>query len=130
MKESYRLFVLTFWLHSILIKKERSFQGHERYTLRLAIFCFKFSSMCLKSKRTENYRNPKTIWYGTETILYMAPKIWSKVPETTKMSSSWESFTLKIRKRKPECVCRLCVKYLQHFGFVNVCQCFTLLIFP
>ena len=31
-------------------------------------------------------RNPKTVIYGTETVSYMAPKIWSKVAENTKMS--------------------------------------------
>ena len=29
--------------------------------------------------------------YGTEIVSNMAPKIWSKVPETTKMSSSLET---------------------------------------
>ena len=37
-------------------------------------------------------RNPKTVRYGTETVSYMASKIWSKVPETIKMSSPLESF--------------------------------------
>ena len=65
-------------------------------------------------------RNPKTVWYGTETVSYIAPKIWSKVSETIKMSSSLESFKTKIRKWKPECDCRLWTKYLHHVGFVNV----------
>ena len=47
-------------------------------------------------------RNPETVRYGTETVSYIAPKIWSKVPETIKMSSSLESFFKKIRKWKPE----------------------------
>ena len=33
-------------------------------------------------------RNPKTVRYGTETVSCMAPKIWGKIPETIKMSSS------------------------------------------
>ena len=32
----------------------------------------------------------------------MAPKIWSKVAETIKMTSSLESFKTKIHKWKPE----------------------------
>ena len=50
----------------------------------------------------------------------MVPKIWSKVPETIKMSLSLDSFKAKIRKWKPECDCRLCTAYLHHDGFVNV----------
>ena len=41
-------------------------------------------------------RNHKTVRYGTETVSYIVPKIWSKVPETIKMSSSLESFETKI----------------------------------
>ena len=40
-------------------------------------------------------RNPKTIRYGTETVSYRAPKIWSKVSETVKMRSSLESLSQK-----------------------------------
>ena len=65
-------------------------------------------------------RNPKTARYGTETVSYMAPKIWSKGPETIKMSSSLDSFKSKIRRWKPECDCRLCTTYLHHVGFVSV----------
>ena len=57
----------------------------------------------------------------TETVSYMAPKIWNKVPETIKMSSSLESFKTKIRKWKPECDCHFSATYLHHAaGFVNV----------
>ena len=37
-------------------------------------------------------RNPKTVRYGTEIVLCITPKIWTKVPKTIKMSSSLESF--------------------------------------
>ena len=65
-------------------------------------------------------RNPKTGRYGTETVSYMAAKVWSKVPENIKMSSSIESFKRKTPKWKPDCHCRLCTTYLHHLGFVNV----------
>ena len=64
--------------------------------------------------------NPKRVRYGTENVSHMAPKIWSKAPETIKMSSPLESFESKIRKWKPECDFRLCTTYLHHVGFVNV----------
>ena len=63
-------------------------------------------------------RNTRTVKDGTEAILYLAPKIWSIVPQTIKESTSIHSFKTKIRKWKPDCPCRLCKRYLQHVGFV------------
>ena len=63
-------------------------------------------------------RNPRTVKYGTETISYLAPKVWSIVPQPIKESTSIPSFKTKIRKWKPHCPCRLCKRYLQHVGFV------------
>ena len=118
--------------------KDNSFSIHKRNIQSLAVEIHKFlngpSPSFLNSifhknisnnydllNHKESYsRNPKTVRYGTETVLYMAPKIWSKVPENIKMSSSLESFKTKMRTWKPECDCRLCTKYLQHLGFVNV----------
>ena len=121
-----------------LLMKDNSFSIHERNIQSLAIEIYKFlnglspsflnnvfhknisNSYDLRNHKELYSRNPKTVRYGTETVSYIAPKIWSKVPETIKMSSSLESFKTKIRKWKPECDCRLCTTYLHHVGFVNV----------
>ena len=118
--------------------KGNSFSIHGRNIQSLAIEIYKFlnglspsflnnvfhknisNSYELRNHKELYSRNPKTVRYGTETVSYMAPKIWSKVPETIKMSSSLDSFKSKIRKWKPECDCRLCTTYLQLVGFVNV----------
>ena len=69
--------------------------------------------------RSERYcRNPKTVKYGTETIAYLAPKIWSFVPDAIKISKSLEAFKSKVRQREPDCPCRLCNTYLQHVSFI------------
>ena len=69
--------------------------------------------------RSELYnRNPKTVKYETETISYLAPKIWSLVSNTIKSSESLDVFKSKIRQWKPNCPCRLFKNYLQHFGFI------------
>ena len=78
------------------------------------------NSYDLRNHKERLSRNPKTVRYGAETVSYMTPKIWSKVPEAIKMSSSLDSFKSKIRKWKPECDCRLCTTYLYHVGFVNI----------
>ena len=46
-----------------------------------------------------------TVRYGTETVSYMVPKVWSKVTQTIKMRSY-----MSYQNEKPECVCRLCAK--------------------
>ena len=120
-----------------LLVKGNSSSIHERNIQSLAIEIYKFlnglspsflnnvfhknisNSYDLRNHKDLYSRNPKTVRYGTETVSYIALKIWSKVPETIKMSSSLESFKTKIRKWKPECDCRLCTTYLHHLGFVN-----------
>ena len=42
-------------------------------------------------------RNPSSVRYGTETISYIAPKIWTLLPKTMKNCDSLKSFQPKIR---------------------------------
>ena len=131
----YSDFILSF---EGLLMKDNSFSIHERNIQRLAIEIYKFlnglspsflnnvfhknisNSYDLRNHKELYSRNPKTVRYGTEIVSYRAPKFWGKVPETIKMSSSLDSFKLKIRKWKPECDCRLCTTYLRHAGFFYV----------
>ena len=117
--------------------KDISFLIHERNIQILTIEIYKFlnglspsflnnvfhqnisNSYDLRNREELYSRNPKTVRYGTETISYMAPKIWSKVSETIKMSSSLQSIKTKTCKRKPQCDCPHCKTYLHHVGFVN-----------
>ena len=89
-----------------LLIKDNSFSIHERNIQSLAIEIYKFlnglspsflnnvfhknisNSYDLRNHKELYFRNPKTVRYRTETVSYMAPKIWSKVLETIKMSSS------------------------------------------
>ena len=50
---------------------------------------------------------PKTVKYGTETISFLAPKVWVLVPEKLKECSCLEAFKSKIWKWKPDCPCPL-----------------------
>ena len=121
-----------------LLMKDKSFTIRERNIQSLAIEIYKFlnglspsflnnvfhknisNSYDLRNHKELYSRNPKTVRYGTEPVSYVASKIWSKVPQTIKISSSLESFKTKIRQWKPECDCRLCTTYFPHVGFVNV----------
>ena len=119
-----------------LLKKGKSFSIHHKSIQSLAIEIYKFShnlSPCImnnifKVNQTVPYdlrkrnvlqsRKPTSVRYGTETISYMAPKIWTLFPETIKSCDRLKSFKQKIRKWKSDCPCRLYKVYLQHVGFV------------
>ena len=45
----------------------------------------------LRNRQELYSKNPKTFRYEIETVSYMASKIWRKVPETIKISSSFET---------------------------------------
>ena len=96
--------------------KDNSFSIYERNIQSIATEIYKFlnglfpiflnnvfhknisNSYDLRNHEELYSRSPKTVRYGTETVSYMAPKIWSKVPGTIRMSSSLVSFKTKIRK--------------------------------
>ena len=101
-----------FWLYLILVRllnKHNSFSIHERNIKSLGIEIDKFlndlsagflnnafhknaSNPYALQNRHELYaRNPKAVRHGTETVSYMAPKIWSSGPETIRMSSYLET---------------------------------------
>ena len=63
-------------------------------------------------------RNPKTVIYGTETISFLSPKIWSLIPQNIKDYGSLPSFEKKNRKWKPNCPCRLRKTFLQNVVFI------------
>ena len=61
----------------------------------------------------------KTVHYGTETVSFLGPKIWSLLPEEYKNLNSVDEFKIKIKNWVPQnCPCRLCKTYLHHIGFI------------
>ena len=104
-----------------LLKKKRSFFIPHRNIQSLATELYTFfhglSPSIMKNvfhfntnipynlrSRSELYsRNPKTVKYGTETISYLAPKIWYLVPNAIKSSKLLDVFKSN---------------YLQHVHFV------------
>ena len=119
-----------------LLKKDRSFSIHHRNIQSLAIELYKFFHGLspsiiknvfhlntnipynLRSRSERHSRNPKTIKHGTETMSYLAPKIWSLVRNAMKISNSLDVFKSKIRQWEPDCPYRLCKNYVQHVGSI------------
>ena len=65
-------------------------------------------------------RNVKTVYYGTESISYLAPKIWELIPKEIKNSESLYSFKSKIKLWIPhECPWRICKIYVPNLGFIS-----------
>ena len=63
----------------------------------------------------------KNVRCATETITYLAPKIWSIIPDEIRESALLETFRQKIKLWKPNgCPCRICKKYIANVGFVNL----------
>ena len=70
----------------------------------------------LRKTRGFNPDNPKIVYYGTETIFVLGPKLWIILPDECKNSTSLKEF--KIKNWVPlNCPCRLCKTYIQNVGF-------------
>ena len=62
----------------------------------------------------------RTTYYGSETISFQGPNIWSSIPDHIKNSSTLNEFRAKIRDWVPEgCTCRICKVYIVSLGFIS-----------
>ena len=111
-----------------LLEKDSSFSIYRKIIQTLATEIFKFlnglspqimnevfqimNEVYLMDKNEWYSRNPKTVAYGTESVSFMAPKIWSIVHQELKNSQSLYFFKKGIKKWKPNSPCRLCKTYL------------------
>ena len=83
------------------------------------LFRIKTSKYNLRSTGTLVSRSAKTVHFGTETISYLAPKIWQLIPEDIKNCKTLNSFKQQIQIWIPsECPCRLCKTYVENLGFI------------
>ena len=121
-----------------LLSEEKSFTVHHRNVQKLAIEMYEVKNeLCPKilldlfKEVTHPYNlrsglicgpyKIKTVCYGTETINYLGPKIWSLIPDEIRESASLEIFRQKIKLWYPNsCPCRICNKYIENVGFVNL----------
>ena len=64
-------------------------------------------------------RTVTSVRYGTESISFLAPKIWEILPNEIKDSDTLQIFKAKIKKCVPvECPCRLRKIYLPQTAFI------------
>ena len=83
-------------------------------------FPFRDININLRNNTDFISRNVKTVRYGTESLSYLAPKIWNLLPNEMRDSSTLASFKEKIKLWVPDlCPCRLCKNYIHQVGFVE-----------
>ena len=121
---------------SELLQRDGSVTIHERNIQALATEMFKvfngISPSIIKdvfplkesniycSKFPFKTRNVRTVAYGTETLSYLGPKIWSLVPEEIKNENNLGAFKIKIKHWRPVgCPCRLCKTDVAGVGFIT-----------
>ena len=119
-----------------LLEKDNTVSVHQRNLQFLAIESYKVangispdlmkevfplnddSGYNLRNKRTFKSRRVKSMRYGTDSLAYLAPKIWELVPNEIKAVESLASFKSAIKKWKTtECPCRLYKTYIPQVGF-------------
>ena len=77
------------------------------------------SNYDITSRRTFTTRSVKTVFYGTESLPYLAPKAWELFPNNIKSLENLPKFKKAIKNWKSDvCPCRLCRSYIPQVGFV------------
>ncbi len=123
-----------------LLKRDNSFTMHERNIQTLGIELYKVAygispgimRLVFPTKPDVKYpwekifqtHNVRTVSWGTESLSYLGPKIWSIIPLPIR-KLPFLKFEEAIRRWKPDkCPCRLCKFYLHGVGFINVAEPF------
>ena len=61
----------------------------------------------------------KTVYYGTETVSFLGPKLWTLLPQEFKDIDNLPEFKSRIKSWVPHnCPCRLCKTYIHQLGFI------------
>ena len=78
------------------------------------LFQFCENTFNLRNFRELATHNKKTSNYGSETVSYRAPFLWTKLPSEYKNSASLSEFQTKIKNCKGDEICpfRLCKVYI------------------
>ena len=115
-----------------LLKKDKSVSIHQRYLLILAMeiykvrndlgpeiikYIFQWNDSTLLRQRN------RSMYFGTESLSSLAPKIWEIVPCDIRNAKSLYTFKEKIKlSTTDKCLCRLCERCIGNAGFVLPCS--------
>ena len=83
------------------------------------IFVERNNNYSLRGNNVLTRRRVNSVRYDTETVSFLAPKIWDILPKDIKDSESLDIFKRKIKNLIPwECPCKLCKTYVPQVGFI------------
>ena len=126
----------TFLSFDDLLKRDRSVSIHQKNLQILATEIYKTKNdlgpKIMKDtfhfiQKPYNLRNDpelqrrrnRTVYFGTESISSLAPKIWELIPSDIRSANSLGIFKEKIKFwTTDKCPCRLCKTYIGNVGFV------------
>ena len=118
-----------------LVRKDSSLTIHQRNLKLFVTETFKLKIQCAPDIMKEifeidnqnyNFHHDflikqciiQSVYYGTETVYFIDPKIWDTLPTNCNDVISLKSFKVNLKRWIPE-NCRLCKTYIQHIGFLN-----------
>ena len=74
-----------------------------------------------RKNSTFETRDIRSVYYGSETISFIGPKIWELLPSNIYDSENLNIFKLNIKSWKPEnCPSRFCRLYIADIGFIEL----------
>ena len=83
------------------------------------IFVERNNNYSLRGNNVLTRRRVNSMRYDTETVSFLAPKIWDILPKDIKNSESLDILTRKIKKWIPwKCPCKLCKTFVPQVGFI------------
>ena len=83
------------------------------------IFVERNNNYSLRGNNVLTRRRVNSVRYCTETVSFLAPKIWDILPKDIKNSESLDILTRKIKKWIPwKCPCKLCKTFVPQVGFI------------
>ena len=142
MKDVYAQLIMMVYLYfEELLEIDNSVSIHNRNIQYLTIELYKvYNDICpdimkdifplstssnydIRSKRTFTTRSVKIVYYGTESLSYLAPKVWQLIPNNIKSHENLPKFKKAIKKWKPDVrPWRLCRSYIPQVSFVQWVQ--------
>ena len=60
------------------------------------------SNFDIRSRCTFTTRSVKTVYYGTESVSYLAPKVWELIPNNIRSLENLPKFKKAIKNWKPD----------------------------
>ena len=89
-------------IQCLAIELCKVFNGKSPDIMYNVFFLSKSSNQDIRNRRTFTTRSVKTVYYGTETLSYLAPKVLGLIPNNINSLENLSKFKKAIKNWKPE----------------------------